>query len=619
VHQGGGPGDSPITVGRLSLDLQRSVARLDGREIRLRPQSFEVLRILALNSGELVTKQLLLEQVWGDTAVTDDSLTQCLGDIRRALGDSDKKIVRTIPRRGFILEGGLIDTGAAPASRALSRKLAVVVLAVLAIAAVLIWRGASNPPDHAATDTVASIAVLPFADMTAAQDKRHLGEGLAEEILNLLARSGELRVIARTSSFLFAESGNDISTIAESLGVTHIIEGSVRQGDDRLRITVQLVNAVDNAHLWSMTYDRPMGDILAIQSDVANAVANELQVTLDISPLLADVDPRAHALVIQARSLLRTLKADDNQRAQALLDQALSIDPDNVDAVLEKARAVLHTRGRPDEAGFQEAWLRAIELTEAALAIDPEHPVANAWRGYEAMHYSQNYRTAARYLERAMALDPGNVEVLAVAINGCIVLGCYDRAVALGRYSTSVDPLCIQCYTRLSLAALLVGDYDTADDAIQQAVSVAPEDSAWTFDAHRARVRLWQGDAQGALDILDSGDGPSDTSLQERAIAYAMLERTEAFETVRQAFIEINRDLAPESIAAVEAAAGNVDSAFYWLERNAVRPTWERGLNIGLPYFEVLHDDPRWHDYLERIGMSPEQRAAIDFDPPIPD
>jgi TolB-like protein/DNA-binding winged helix-turn-helix (wHTH) protein/Tfp pilus assembly protein PilF len=600
----------------MRLDLRSTQLWIDNQHVELRPQSFQVLKLLVQNRDNLVSKKQILDEVWGDTIVTDDSLTQCVTDIRRAIADHDKRIIRTVPRQGYFFTS-MLEELSEETPRRHNHVAAALAVAGLIVIALLSFNAVQDDAADVAAPT--SVAVLPFDDLTADQNMKYLADGLAEEILNLLTFSRDLRVIARTSSFAIANSSSDIQSIGEKLDVEFVLKGSVRQGGDRLRITANLVRVADNSQLWSQSYDRKLGDILVIEQDIASSVSSALEVELEIprSPS-GSPDPLAHAMVVQARALIRFLGDENNAMAKSLLKQALEIDPDNVEALLELARAVLHTRGRSGEEGFREAWLRSIELTDMALAIDPQHPVANAWRGYQSLHYSQNYRSAARYLERAMSADSRSADVLNVVINGSIVFGRYDLAVELGRYAILRDPLCIECYTKLSLAALLAGDYRLAEESIQKAISIVPGESGWNFDGHLARIRLWQGDARGTLDILDSLDDPSSRSLEERAVAYAMLGQNEEFEAVRKEMVERYHQRAPESIAAVEAAAGNVDSAFLWLQRNASRPSWERGLNIGVPYFASLHDDPRWQAYLDEIGLADDQRQAIEFNPRMP-
>ena len=258
-----------LSIGRIKLDCERESLLLDNEVVSLRPQSFKVLRILAEHRDKLVARDRLLAEVWQDRVVTDDSLVQCLVDIRRALSGIDRNVVLTLPGRGYIFQSELVGVKRTSLhSSALRIRYAVTALAAVILAAIVFLYQNSGEEFGATRDAARiSVAVLPFADMTENQDKRFLAEGLAEEVLNQLAQSENLRVISRTSSFSFSDDESDIATIADKLAVTHVLEGSVRQGDDRLRIAVQLVDAADNTQRWSRTYDRPLGDILQVQRE----------------------------------------------------------------------------------------------------------------------------------------------------------------------------------------------------------------------------------------------------------------------------------------------------------------------------------------------------------------
>jgi TolB-like protein len=342
------------------------------------------------------------------------------------------------------------------------------VAAIVAIA-VVSWLAWQRPATTESANGKASIAVLPFVDMTAEQDQRFLGHGIAEEILNFLAQSEDLRVIARTSSFAFEGTGADIETIGRKLSVTHILEGSVRHGGDQLRITTKLVNAHNNSPVWSRSYDRPTGNILGIESDIAHSVAEALHAQLDLQQTTTPgPNPYAHALIIEARSFNRLFGAGGHEFAERMLLEALEIDPDNVAALTELARSAFFGRGAEGSSGRDAAWQRSIALTNRALEIDPQDAVANAWRGYHEIHYFGDFAAGARYLERAMESDPAHSDVIGVVINACLFFGQYDLAIALGKFVMLRDPLCVSCAGSLATNAMLQGDFELAETTIRQ-------------------------------------------------------------------------------------------------------------------------------------------------------
>ena len=275
------------SFGGFTLDTGRGTLARDGEEVELRPQSFEVLRILVDRSGQLVTREELQQAVWGHKVVTDDSLSHCLTDIRKALSDDERQMIRTVPRRGFILEAAVTEqtmpdpvherTARTPFVRGLVMAGAASV--VVALVAFLFFAD-DEPLDDAAPEDK-TIAVLPFLNLSDEPSQVYFSDGLTEEILNSLAKTPDLLVTARTSSFAYRDSKEDVPTIAAALGVKHILEGSVRRTADRVRVTAQLIRARDGFHLWSDTFDSTSTDIIAIHEEIAIAIANALETVMD--------------------------------------------------------------------------------------------------------------------------------------------------------------------------------------------------------------------------------------------------------------------------------------------------------------------------------------------------
>ena len=210
------------------------------QEVRLTPKSAAVMSQLVAHGGEPVSKEQLFASVWPDTAVSDDALTTCIAELRRALEDDAKqpRFIETRHRRGY--------------------------------------RFAARGQVAAEWD-MATIAVLPFADMSPGRDHEYLCEGLAEELINALTHVEGLRVAARTASFRFRDIGADVQSVGRQLGVSALLEGSVRKADDRLRVTVQLIEVATGYHRWSRRFDRAFDDVFAMQDEIAESVALSLR------------------------------------------------------------------------------------------------------------------------------------------------------------------------------------------------------------------------------------------------------------------------------------------------------------------------------------------------------
>jgi TolB-like protein len=237
-----------------TLDLERLC--LDGPSGRadLWPKSFEVLRYLVEHAGRVVTKEEVLKAVWPTVTVSDESLTQCIRDVRRALGDESQRIVKTVPRRGYLVDVPISAGDVATPSSEATEVPAVGKASPLAL------------PDRP------SIAVLAFTNMSGDPGQDYFCDGITEDIITGLSRFSELFVIARNSSFQYKGRSPDIRQIGRELGVRYVLEGSIRRAGDRVRITAQLIDAVTGAHRWAERYDRELKDVFAVQDEVSRAI-----------------------------------------------------------------------------------------------------------------------------------------------------------------------------------------------------------------------------------------------------------------------------------------------------------------------------------------------------------
>ena len=324
------------TFSDFTLDTSRGALSKDGVEISLRPQSFDVLRVLVSRAGKLVTREELQQAVWGHKVVTDDSLTHCLTDIRKALDDDNRLLLRTVPRRGVILETSVTVQSAPDATeetpRHTNRILAFAAAGIAALVVIVFFANMDSGRDAEAAEK--SIAVLPFESFSDDPAQRYFSDGLTEEILNSLAKTPDLLVTARTSSFAYRDTKIDVPTIAAALGVNHILEGSVRRSGDRLRVTAQLIRARDGFHLWTETYDSTSTDIITMQEDIAVAIANALDTAMDPEELamMMRVGTRsvpAYEAYLSGSGVMSAANNDSSLRAEGAdwFEQAIALDP----------------------------------------------------------------------------------------------------------------------------------------------------------------------------------------------------------------------------------------------------------------------------------------------------
>jgi TolB-like protein len=464
-----------------------------------------------------------------------------------------------------------------------------------------------------------SIAVLAFEDISEAGDLGYFADGIAEELLNLLARVPELRVAGRTSAFSFKGNPATITEIGEALGVTYIIEGSVRTAADRIRITVQLVEAASDTHLFSQNYDRDLVDIFAIQDEVAEKVVGELHLALlDGTPKAKRVNPQAYALYLQARSIVNDNNADeeDNARIGPLLERALEIDPDYGDAL---ARYSLHLWGslRREGVPLEEIGDRLRRMQLRALANDPDNANALSWLSFITLTIDNDIDTAARYKKRAHEADPTSYEVLWSAMSTLGLYGRPDLAVRIGEYLIERDPLCFWCYGTLGELHMELGDYTSAQEVLRDGLVVDPQ---WLEGKMQlGRSFLLAGDPEAAFELMSElGTGEELMFLPAYSMVLHDLGRPEEFDALFPRFIEIYEDEKPLVAAQVYAWIGDKDEAFRLLDKHSREDTWQIRDHLTRPWYRKLHDDPRWRALLEQYEMTDEQLASLDLDIRLP-
>jgi TolB-like protein/DNA-binding winged helix-turn-helix (wHTH) protein/thioredoxin-like negative regulator of GroEL len=604
-------GQRQYAFGEFTLDVARGALRRGGNDVKLRRQSFEVLRYLVEHQGRLVTKRELLDSVWGGTVVTDGSLTQCLIDVRRALGDQARQTIRTMPRRGYIFEAPVAkpeaSAGAAVPSAQIARNagghrwpLAAGGLLLLAAAAAWWLLPFDSPADTGLPARPNSIAVLPFEDMSETQNHSYLSEGISEEILNLLADSPDLHVIARTSSFSFRDQNADIATIADKLGVAYVLQGSVRRSDDRLRIASQLIDAGTSTEVWSEGYDRELGDVLVLQSEIAAAVAGALQVTLSLAPTSPRPGPEiaeAHERFLQGRLFHNRRATGDIQRAEEYFRQALDIDPTygRAWAGLAGTYFVRVAGEGAADAATAAAWQNAVEQALRYAPHDAEAQMRAAqfyWRRGED-------DTAMAHMRQATILGPQNPLILSSWAGIRVFQGRLDEALARQRRAVALDPLGAIGHGNLAGTLAGVGLFEEALAEERKALDLNPSDRP-DFERAVAAIFIAERRFDEALEIARHWPAGADRSRALALIYHASGRSEDADAALRRLLAD---DGAALGAAEVYAYRGGVDEAFRQLEiALEAAPAHDRGKQVRdarlSPFLVTLRDDPRWQRML---------------------
>jgi TolB-like protein/Tfp pilus assembly protein PilF len=520
--------------------------------------------------------------------------------------------------------GELTEIISAPASQRWPAGLLALV-GMMALLAGTWYVGRQSAPETSAMDqaggvpvkgvSAASIAVLPFVNMSSDPEQEYFSDGISEELLNLLAKIPELQVAARTSSFSFKDQNLEIPEIARRLKVAHVLEGSVRKADDQVRITAQLIRADDGYHMWSETWDRSLDNIFAIQDEIAADVAEQLKVTLlGAVPRVQATDPKAYALYLQARQLNRQVTAEGIERSIALFEEALAIDPEYAAAWAGLAE------GRSYEASFalrpiEEAYSLARDAASEALAIDPESAEAHAQLGHVALLSDGDLGAAARHYEEAIELAPTDTDILTEAVTMLRILGRLDEAIALQEYALARDPVNATGHFRLGLIYQFAGRLDEAIASTEIALDLSPG----RISAHNllAVVYLLQGKPEPALEAIRQESLEAWRLIGLVMVHHALEQAAESDAALARLFDEYEEGWA-YNIAYALAYRGEADRAFEWLDK-AVEYNDPGLTDIAIePMFANIHDDPRWLPFLASQERAPEQLAAIEFEVTLP-
>jgi TolB-like protein/DNA-binding winged helix-turn-helix (wHTH) protein/Flp pilus assembly protein TadD len=628
----GGDRASGYEFGAFVLDPGRGALQGPDGEIKLRPKSFQLLLYMVRNPGRLLSRDELFRAVWGNAAVTDDSLTQCLVQIRRALDDESRQMVRTVPRRGYLFDvpvkspapaaalevepgspaagspaDGSVAAATAPAgARRWLQRPGMLAAAGLVVVAMAAWwlLGTPGPvppelPDVAVSRVAAipnSIAILPFVDMSAEQDQEHFGDGIAEEILNLLTRVEGLTVIARTSSFSFKGRQADIGTIAARLGVDHVLEGSVRTAGNRVRVTAQLVAAADSAHLWSEAYERELDDIFAVQADIATSVAEVLAAKLLSDPPTATSDPRAFDHFLRGRFLFHRRAPGDLEWARQHFHAAIGFDPGYAPAWA--ALAGVYFIEAAEGEGSPEGLEIARSCAEQALALDPELPEAHL-RAAAIYGLGGDTTRAAEHFRVAESLDPDNPLLLGNLAGGALVRGDLDAAIELNQRALARDPLSNVSRFNLAGSLLAAGRLEEARAQYQAALEINPS-RADDLQVEFARIAILEGRPAEAAASLESLPASVERD-GVLAIALFAAGRTGEAEALAAGLAADDSYRAAARLADFHAFSGDTESAWTWLDLSRERMAHDafggrrwRQFTMISPFLRPLHGDPRW-------------------------
>jgi adenylate cyclase len=464
---------------------------------------------------------------------------------------------------------------------------------------------------HAVDPPPASIAILPFDNMTAEPDSGYFADGIVEELTNALAQVREVRVVARTSAFGFRGSGLDVREVGRALGVAYLVEGSVRRAGDRLRVTAQLVDAAEGHHVWSERFERRVGDVFAIQDEIVEAVAESILSRLPVitrqGPEARTTDTAALDFYLRARSETQKLTPAALANATTLYEEAIARDPDFALAHAGLALALVFRALGWDVEPGRELMPRASVAAGRALALAPDLPEAHLARGHVLLQHVRDYKAAKREMERALELNPSFFDAyIGLEFYYTYIEGDDDEAQRLVRRAQELSPFDPRPRSRLGIIHYMFGRYAEAEAIFRQMEAEGSHPYlAWLSLGDLAvRVGRPEEAAQWAEKLLGM-DLLSNGALGMAGTFMAAAHRVERAESCLR---ELERRNARGSenwfwIAAVLAALGRFDEAFARLDQAFEQRDSNLLYLTIVPRLSGLQDDARFAELLTRLRL----------------
>ena len=645
-----------LSLGRVlfgAFELDRSTGELRSNEtpgpnnkVILREQVFQVLRMLLEREGKIVTREEIKGRLWpADTVVDfDHSINATIKTLRRALGDSadNPRYIETLARRGYRLMPTIEFLESAPGT-ALEKdrerrgqsaaemsenavrvqekvqekvqwqinphswKAALVLASVVIVvgAGYISWRHFRPPTESTRSDKI-MLAVLPFQNLTGDPNKEYLADGLTEEMISQLGRLNpeRLGVIARTSVMGYKHNDVRLDQIGRDLSVQYVLENSVRESGDHIRLTAQLIQVKDQTNLWSQDYDYPVKDLLNVEDDVAKAVARQIQLRLT-SQQQAEVarsrpvNPEAFDAYLQGYYFFERNTDKDTDMAAKYYERATQLDPSYALAWVGLSRArnwQVNTGLIPAEEGHRLAR----EAVERALALNPNLAQAHAQMGRIKQQVDFDWAGADASIQRAIALDPGNPEVVRTAAGSAATLGRFDEAVQLGRRAVDLDPLNAESWEFIAETEFHMGQLDQATADFKKALELNPDVVA----AHMvlSQIYVMRGRPQDALPEIELVRYDYTRAFLYPIAYYALGRKKESDAALSKLITKYHASMAYQ-IAQVYGFRNQSDEAFEWLDRAYAQR--DGGLIITKvdPLLKSLHSDPRFAAFLKKLNL----------------
>ena len=566
--------------GAYRLDVQGRILFKEGEHVALPPKVAELLVALVQAAGRVLTREQLLQSLWPDTVVEEGSLTSHISMLRKALGEGPQgqDFIETLPKRGYRFVASVKRVGSGAPDRGVDR---------------------------------AMLVVLPFENFTAGERYDYFSDGLTEEMITELARLSpeRLGVIARTSAMQFKSTPKSTAQIGSELGVSHVLEGSVRRAAERVRITAQLIRVSDESHLWAESYERGLHDVLEVQAEVSRAVAREIQIKLTpherqrLDPdKTRSINPQAYELYLRGRHFWYRRTEEGIRRSIECFEEALRHDPSLAAAYdgISDAHTMLACRGMTPAV---ESFHKAKAAARQAVRMQPELGEGYASLAHVRLH-DWDWVGLESEFRRAVELDPGYAIAHYWYAEYLMAMGRTREALGRVQHSWELDPLNSVINASVGMIHYLAHDYDGALAALRRGLEVDP--THYVSHLRVGFVCLQQKQANEAVDAMRQAvlhSGGSTEAMAGLAQAQAVAGDKPAMERiVKELGDSGHRYVSPYNVARVYGAIDDKQRALEWLEKAYQEHNPDLIELTREPSFESLRSDAKFRELVERIG-----------------
>jgi TolB-like protein/DNA-binding winged helix-turn-helix (wHTH) protein/predicted Zn-dependent protease len=654
---------SAVRFGDYELDPKRGVLSRNGTALKLQPQPFRVLELLVARAPNIVTREEISDYVWGDGVYVDldQSLNFCVRQIRSVLNDaaSNPKFIDTLPKQGYRFIGSVVEIAppskeeqnqpsplesrnrrfgdikpahtsngtsllqdsphdnAGPPGEAAephsqkepppshNSRLRIwlftsAALALLIIAVGLAARSLRNRSlNRTATPKITSLAVLPLDNLSGDPAQNYFADGMTDELTTMLAKNSTLRIVSRTSAMQYKGAHRPLPEIARELGVDGVLEGSIARTGDKVHMTIQLIQAPTDTHIWAESYDRNANDVVTLPKEAAQTIAKRLGTSTLQSTPVRYVNPEAHDAYLRGRYIWFQ---GDNETAGKYFRKAIELQPDYAPGWA--GLATYYAQGSFGELDPRDAIPQAIEAANKAVELDPSLPWAHLALGGSTF-FNWNWNQAEQEIEHAIKLNPDFAEPYHFHAKMLNALGRHDEAIESEKKAMELDPF--ERPFAMALALSSARRYDAAIDDIRSRLEATPLDISlhWMLcDTYRRKGDLKEAAQEWEKATLLSGNkeeaaairrtyqnGGYKALLLRQVSDFKKKSATQYVSPMEFAFQYAQLGRREETLASLEEAYQQRAPDLLWVQND--------------PAYDFLHTDQQYRSLIKRIGLPP--------------